>query len=712
MSEKYNFDTMTEGMTNLTNGYIDYAKEVIINRALPALQDGMKPVNRRILATLHSKFKAGSKVKSADLVGSVMQLHPHGDATIYSALVLLTDRNGSMELPVLSGQGNFGGVSTTDPPAASRYTEVKAHPNTEEYFKDLDGINFIPSYDSRNTEPEYLPVTYPAVLCNAQEGIAVGFSCNIPSFNFNDVLDLTSEYIRDGKCSTVICPDFVTGGYYVRNNKELTKLMQTGSAKLKLRGKVTKVGKELTIVEFPYGVKIQNLVSQINKANIAGVRDCGDVSDFDNGAGILVDCVKNKTDDVLLSLYKNTDLQTSISANIFVVLNGEPVKLGVWGVIEEWVKWRRQVVKKKLECEEKSLIADIAESRAFLEVFNDKEKLAEVTRLILKVSDEDAVKYILDNFDNEIVTPDYAKWITSRRINVFRTGGKYVARYNQLESQLETCRMYINDVDKYILDELADLKAREGANHPRRTEVTSMDYEFKATDGVEQKDDTVCLYTLKDGFLRKSRFIVDSPDAEYSFTASASDTLVALDNRGRVLRIYCEDLPYVGNSELGIYLPKYLELNESDDYRITWIGVLDGKTKMLLYRDGNVGFLDTSEWVGLNRKVRVIEKGIAQSVADQLGAVLEDIPEFIYVLDSKGRMSGAIIGSIKRKDRTAKTRVFNPAKDCSVVSYAPMSVNEAAVYVMNAGRYTAPKFQYLESAESLNGDPNIFIPMM
>lgn len=704
----FDFSKLSVGLNNLTEGYLDYAEEVIVNRALPALQDGLKPVHRRCLVTLHDKFKKGEKAKSADLTGATMKLHPHGDASIYSALVLLTDRNGGMELPLLEGQGNFGNVCTTDPPAAPRYTEVRLHPNAEDYFKDMAGATIVPSYDSSTTEPTLLPVTYPAVLCNAQEGIAVGFSCNIPSFNFNDVIDLTIECIRDGKCSTVICPDFVTGGYYIKNNKELDKLMRVGSAKLKLRGKVTKVGKELTVVELPYGVKIGGLINQIRKANIPGVRDCGDITDYENGIGVLIDCVKNKTDDVLLSLYKDTDLQYSFPANLFVVNNGKPVKLGVWGIVEEWVKWRRAVVLKKLKCDAENIKISMAESRAFIEVFNDKEKLDEITHLILKVSDEAAIDYILSNFDNEIVTPELARWLVGRRINVFRTGGKYVTRYNELYAALNECEAAIADVDTYLINELTALKASKGAEHPRRTEITNTDYEFTAEDGEIQKDTTQCYYAFKDGFLRKSRM----PASEYStqFVASASDTLIALDNRGRVLRIYCEDLPYSGGSDLGIYLPRYCNLSETDDYKITWLGVLDGETKMLLYKDGNVGFLDTSEWVGLNRKVKVIEKGISVSVADKLGAVI-DIPDWLYVLDSSGRMGYVITSDIKRKDRTAKTRVFNLVKNEVLTSYAPMTIEEGTMFVTNVGRYEAPKLQYLESEESLVGDPGVFVSM-
>lgn len=327
------FSKITVGMKNLTEGYIDYSQEVIKNRALPDLRDGFKPVNRRIMYTLYSKFKKGEQVKSNTVVGAVMKLHPHGDASIYSALVLMVDKNGTMSMPVIEGQGNFGGVHTTDPAAASRYTEIKLHPFAQEYFGEMNGINFVPNYDATASEPDVLPVSFPAILCNSTSGIAVGFRSNMPSFNFNDVIDLTMEYIKNGKCTTVIYPDFVTGGFYVKNNKELDKLMRTGLAKIKLRGRVTTAGKEITVVEFPFGKTIQGLQAQIQAANINGVKDVGDVDDFEHGKGLLIACsAKNKVNDVLLQLYKDSDLQYTFSADLMSILDGKPVRYGVWGI--------------------------------------------------------------------------------------------------------------------------------------------------------------------------------------------------------------------------------------------------------------------------------------------------------------------------------------------------------------------------------------------
>ena len=205
------------------------------------------------------------------------------------------------------------------------------------------------------------------------------------------------------------------------------------------------------------------------------------------------------------------------------------------------------------------------------------------------------------------------------------------------------------------------------------------------------------------------RFSVGDDDSEYEFEGLACDTLIAIDNRGRVLRVYCEDLPYHNNSDMGTYLPRYFGLDETDDYKIHWIGVLDGKTKMILYKDGNVGFLDTSEWVGLKRQVKVLEVGIAPSVAPIVGAVIEDIPEMLFVTDNQGKLGFVYTASIKRKDRTAKTRVFNLGKSCELDSYCGYTEERGMLIVNDVSRYQAPKLASIPNfEEDFRGDVSDF----
>lgn len=704
-------EQMSEGMRTLTEGYVDYAEEVIIRRALPDLRDGLKPVNRRILYTVKESVKGSNKVKSQTVVGSTLKYHPHGDSSVYQALVLMTDSNGSLSVPVLSGQGNFGGVHTTDPAAASRYTMVGLHPNSQEYFGEMGGINLVPNYDSTGVEPDVLPVSYPSVLCNSTSGIAVGFRSNIPSFNFNDVIDLTVEYLDNGECKTVICPDFVTGGYYIRNNKELDKLMRTGSAKIKLRGRVEKTGKEIKVIEFPFGRTIQSILDQVQKANIMGIREAGNVDDFEHGVGLLIDCTsKNKVDDVLLALYRDTDLQCTFSADMMTVLNGKPVRKGVFGIIEEWVKWRRQVLIKEYTNRVEGWKSALREPIAFLEVIKDSSKRDALIDIVLKKGEDEGIDYILNNYSEDIVDRELAKWVVRRRLPDFKNGGSYLKKYNELMELIKQYEGYLSNIDSVIKTQLLELKSRIGSQYPRKTEITNSDYEFiSASSGEVVKDNNQCTFVLKDGFLRKMHYLAGVTEANGMVVdALASDVLLAIDNRGRVLRVYCEDLPYSTMSDVGTYLPKYFGLSETDDYKIKYIGKLDGSTKMIVYADGNVGFIGTSEWTGVNRRVKVIEKGVNQASAHCIGAVI-DVPECLVVVDSKGRFSYQYTNKIKRKDRTAKTRVFNVKSGSSIIGCYGCTSEESAFVFSNMTLYSAPNMHTLESQSSLSVDLDDFI---
>ncbi len=709
---KENKDTIEElknisaGVNYLKDGYIDYAKEVIVGRALPDLRDGLKPVNRRILATLQKGKGKGEFMKSQRIAGNTMDLHPHGDSAIYQAMVLMTDVNGSLAFPSIKGTGNFGGVYKTDPAAAARYTEVMLHKNAAEFFGQMQGVTMLPNYNSTTTEPEVLPVSFPSVLVNSTSGIAVGFRSNIPAFNFNDVCDLVVEYIKNGECSTVICPDFVTGGYYIKNNKELQKLMRTGTGKIKLRAKTITDGKDINLTEVPYGKTLQGLLKQINDLNLPGVRNAYNTDDYD-GAGLTIICTaKNRVDEVLYSLLKDTDLQYSYSADLTVIDNGVPTRLGVWQVIEKWVAWRRGVLLKDFQAKENACKADMRACAAFMELMSDVAKKDQFVMLVAKEGKQSGIDYVRENYTREQIPEELLEWVCSRRLADYHKGGKYEADFKQANENLVQINGYIENVDSFILADMERLKATYGAELARRTEVTQTDYNFIAAEEEQAKvkDVSPCVYTFKDGFLRKTKYGLNEENTQFTINGNANDTLLAFDTEGRVLRVYCEDLPLHGSGDLGLYLPRYFGFdNVEDSYKITWIGKLDGRELMLLYRDGNVGFVDTSEWASNSRNVKVIEKGINANVAPKLGAVLTEIPETLMFIDETGRIAHVGTHTIKHKNRTAKTRVLNLVRGCEIASYYPCSAAEATQVLANLGYYTY-KLNHLKYADDFRGD--------
>lgn len=704
---------ISEGTFYLARGYIEYSQEVITNRALPDIYDGLKPVQRRILATLNDK-KVTSFMKSATLSGDVLHLHPHGDASVYQSLVLMTDKNGSLAFPVVAGKGNFGGVFTTDKPAASRYTNVMLHPWSKEYFGEKHGVNYIPNYDATTTEPERLPVSFPAVLVNATSGIAVGFKTTVPSFNFNDVCDLVIEYIKDGKCSTVICPDFVTGGYYIKDKKELQKLMKTGVGKIKLRGKAKIKDKEILATEIPYGKTIQGIVARIIDKNIPSIRTAYNADDKTKKLKFKVACTtKSRTEEALYSIYKDTDFQYTMSADITVIKNGVPVRMGVWNIIEEWVKWRKEVLVKEYTYQIELAKRAAREANAIMVLINSGKK-DEFVKIVTTQGRQEGKKFLTENFTEDKIPKDMIDFVSTRDLPVYYDGGRYKELEQEQLTAIKVIEDNITNVADVIVSQMEKLKKKYGKDLKRRTTVTQKDIDFDEVipEPTTQKETigTSVYYALKNGFLRKCRSEIKDVKADRIFKGYSNEVLIGFDNKGRLLRIYCKDIPFNSINDTGTYLPRYLGFEATDDYKIYWMGRLTGDELMLIYKDGNIGFVNMHEWDDSGRRVKVLEKGIAVAIADKLGAVVENIPDVLVVTSTQGDIGVVKTKDILRKARTAKTRVFNPKKSSLLDTYA-LYDEETGMNILEEEEKYLGALKQLKNKQDFKGDDKDFIKM-
>ena len=349
------YNGTSEGFSFLADGYIDYAHEVIARRSLPDLRDGLKPVGRRILYAIKTSVKKEGLSKCGTLVGRAMELHPHGDSSIYGALCNMTDINGSMNVPLFTGQGEFGRVFSSDTPAAMRYTMAKLNDNADDYFRDMGACKLIPSEEGEGEEPVVLPVRYPSVLVNGTTGMAVGVATGIPSFNFSDVINLTIKGIKRGFDSLdpsedMIVPDLPTGGVLVKDASELAKIMMVGKGKLKVRATVEINGKNILVKEVPYGRTVEGIIRTIRNGDFYGITKVMDSNGYNSDYLLTIQCKNKKVvEQVLLELYRSKVLQSHLSANMMVTEDGIPELLGVYPILEKWVKWRREICKTKLQ---------------------------------------------------------------------------------------------------------------------------------------------------------------------------------------------------------------------------------------------------------------------------------------------------------------------------------------------------------------------------
>ncbi len=358
----------TEYSEHLQKSYIDYAMSVIVARALPDVRDGLKPVQRR---TLYDMYELGVRYdrpykKSARIVGDTMgKYHPHGDSSIYGAMVVMA-QDFKQGLPLIDGHGNFGSIEG-DGAAAMRYTEARLRKLTQEaYLADLDKdvVDFVPNYDETEKEPEVLPVKVPNLLVNGAEGIAVGMATSIPTHNLGEVIDGVIAYMKNPDINTaqmmqyIPGPDFPTGGI-VANQSELASIYETGSGKIKLRGKIeiekVKGGKErLVITEIPYTMIGANIAKFVNDVySLVETKATTDIVDISNlsskeGIRIVLDLKKGADINALENLlYKKTKLEDTFGVNMLAVADKRPETMGLIQIIRHSVNFQYEITTRK-----------------------------------------------------------------------------------------------------------------------------------------------------------------------------------------------------------------------------------------------------------------------------------------------------------------------------------------------------------------------------
>ncbi len=364
----------------LRSAYLDYAMSVIVSRALPDVRDGLKPVHRRILYTMHEMGLGSTAAyrKCAAIVGEVMgKYHPHGDLSLYDALVRLA-QDFSLRYPLVDGQGNFGSVDG-DPPAAMRYTEARMTPIAAELLADIDKdtVTFVENYDGTRMQPSVLPAKLPNLLINGSTGIAVGMATNIPPHHLGEVIAATNALIDDPDLSSsdlaqhVLGPDFPTGGTIFRFEERrnaitgqrervdaIRDMYAHGRGRVVMRAQCafeeTRQGRTAIVAtELPYQVNKASLLEKIadlvKGGKLDGIADLRDESDRD-GMRVVIECKRDSNPHkVLNNLFKHTALQMAFNANMVALVDGQPQTLGLRSIIQHHIEWRREVIVKRTE---------------------------------------------------------------------------------------------------------------------------------------------------------------------------------------------------------------------------------------------------------------------------------------------------------------------------------------------------------------------------
>ncbi len=578
----------------MERSYIEYAMSVIVGRALPDVRDGLKPVHRRILYTMYEGGLTSDKPfkKSATCVGDVLgHYHPHGDASVYDAMVRLA-QDFSMRYVLVDGHGNFGSVDG-DPPAAYRYTEARLSKIANEMLRDIDKdtVDWDPNFDESRKEPRVLPARFPNLLVNGSSGIAVGMATNIPPHNLREVigacicvLDNPDATLSD-LMAHVSGPDFPTKGI-IMGRSGIRAAYATGRGRIVIRARheFEEFGHDrmrIIITELPYQVNkrmlIKNMAEQVEDKRLEGISDIRDESDR-NGMRIVIELKKDANPQVVLNrLFAQTALQSSFSINMLALVDDQkqPKILSLRHVIDEYLKFQEELIVRRTKYDLKKAL----ERAHLLEgLLIAQDNIDEVIHII-RTSYDNAKENLMQRFGLDEVQ---AQAILDMRLKALQglDREKLQNEYNELEEKIAYFRRVLSDdglVRQILKEELQAIADKYGDD--RKTEIQDVEDEIDIEDLIEEEQ---CVYTLtrngyikrtavseyaaqsKGGMGKKGITTRDEDSVMDVFTASTHDNLLFFTDTGKVYRKKGYQIPESGKAAKGIALVNCIQI-ETDE---------------------------------------------------------------------------------------------------------------------------------------------------
>lgn len=587
--------------TEVKRAYIDYSMSVIVSRALPDVRDGLKPVHRRILYSMEEKSLrySGPTRKCAKIVGDVLgSYHPHGDASVYDALVRL-GQDFSLRYPVIHPQGNFGTIGG-DPPAAYRYTEAKMARLAESMVEDIkkDTVDFIPNFDDSTQEPTVLPGKFPFLLANGSSGIAVGMATNMPPHNLREIAQAVSAYIDnpditiDELAKYIKGPDFPTGGI-IFGKKGIRQAFKTGRGKILVRGRfnieVDKKGKETIIfTEVPYQVNTTALVAKIGELArekvIEGIAAVNDETSDRAGLRLVIELKRGAIAKVVLNqLFSKTALQSSFGVINLALVDGRPQTLTLKQLVGYFVAHRQEVVTRRVRFDLKK-----AEERAHIlrALIVAIDNIDEVIKIIRGSRDTASAKnalmerFLFDDIQAQAIVDMQLKRLTSLEIEDLR---KELRELELLIEHLKDLLAHPEKILALIKQETDELAEKFGDD--RRTDIVSDEVEEINIEDLIKKEQMVVLVSNL-GYIKRvpvtaykrqnrggkgsnSAALVEDDFIDQIFTASTHDYIMFITNEGKAYWVKVHEIPEASRTSRGSHIKSLLAV--SSDEEITTI---------------------------------------------------------------------------------------------------------------------------------------------
>lgn len=639
----------------LEQNYMPYAMSVIVSRAIPEI-DGFKPSHRKLLYTMYKMgLLSGARTKSANIVGQTMRLNPHGDAAIYETMVRLSTGNQALLTPFVDSKGNFGKVYSRDMSyAASRYTEAKLSKICSTIFGDIDqdSVDFVDNYDGTLKEPQLLPTAFPNVLVSANSGIAVGMASQICGFNLNEVCNAAIAILRDGEAdllSLMPAPDFPTGGEILYDRAAMESVYRTGRGSVVLRAKWRYVQQEnlIEITEIPYTTTCEAILDKVadlvKTGKIREINDMRDETDL-SGLRLAID-LKRGTDanKLMQKLFKSTTLQDTFACNFNILIAGNPRVMGVQEILEEWIAWRT-------ECVRRRVFHELSGKKQKLHLLQGLECiLMDIDRAIAIIRntelESDVVPNLMMGFGIDVQQAEYVAEIRLRNIN-----REYIlkrtAEISDLKKNIEDLENILGSRRKLknvLIEELNTINKQFPT--PRRTSIVYMDEFSDSIEPDSVPDDPFTVFLSNEGYFKKisPQSLRMSNEQKYkegdrlkrSFATSASHDILFLTDHNQIYRVRLSEMESAKASSLGTYLPALLKLDEGESI----LDMIDPNdysgSAVLAFANGKIARFPLAVWQTKTNRRKLINAFSSKSPLVGIVNLREESDLVVYTEDMR-----------------------------------------------------------------------------
>ena len=607
----------------LEQNYMPYAMSVIVSRAIPEI-DGFKPSHRKLLYAMYKMgLLSGSRTKSANIVGQTMRLNPHGDAAIYETMVRLSAGNQSLLMPFVDSKGNFGKVYSRDMSyAASRYTEAKLSKICTAVFDDIDkdSVDFADNYDGTMKEPLLLPTAFPNVLVSANSGIAVGMASQICGFNLNEVCNAAIALLQEGEAdllSIIPAPDFPTGAEILYDRSAMESIYRTGRGSVALRAKWRYLPKDnlIEITEIPYTTTCEAILDKvadlIKSGKIREINDMRDETDL-SGLRLAIDLKRGTDPEKLMQkLFKSTTLQDSFPCNFNILIEGNPRVMGVQEILEEWIAWRTECVRRRIYHELSGKKQKLHLLRGLEKILLDIDRAIEIIRNT--EMEADVIPNLMMGFGIDEEQAEFVAEIRLRNIN-----REYIlkrtAETKSLEKNIAELESILNSrrkLKKVLIDELT--KINQQFPTPRRSTIVYADQLPDIPDAEPVPEDPVTVFLSKEGYFKKispqslrmssEQKFKEGDTLRRSLATNNAREILFLTDQAQIYKLRLSETELSKASSLGSYLPTLLKMDEGESI-LDMIDPADySGTVLLAFANGKIAHVPVSVWqTKTNRK--------------------------------------------------------------------------------------------------------------